>query len=175
MLWFAYYSGSSLHQVDKEGLTALCWACLKGHHHIIQTLLDKGANLHHVDRRGRTPLQLAAFHGDAQVVRFAFNISKIDFLNKSILEFNSMFRKFKHFGIFLGAIFIGERSPDWACRPERDEGAGSSHWQEEHSRGGVFSEEGSQAGTDHLGRSSRKTRHTDTAAQQVDGGWKCAV
>lgn len=102
MLWCARYSGSSLHQVDKEGLTALCWACLKGHHHIIQTLLDKGANLHHVDRRGRTPLQLAAFHGDAQVVRFAFSLffSEIDFLNNSIREFNSMLRKFKHFGIF---------------------------------------------------------------------------
>lgn len=111
MLWFAYYSGSSLHQVDKEGLTALCWACLKGHHHIIQTLLDKGANLHHVDRRGRTPLQLAAFHGDAQVVRFAFNISKIDFLIKSILEFNSMFRKFKHFGIFFRCNLYWREEP----------------------------------------------------------------
>lgn len=112
MLWFAYYSGSSLHQVDKEGLTALCWACLKGHHHIIQTLLDKGANLHHVDRRGRTPLQLAAFHGDAQVVRFAFNISKIDFLNKSILELIQCFENLNILAFFLGAIFIGERSPD---------------------------------------------------------------
>jgi hypothetical protein len=60
--------GSSLHQVDKEGLTALCWGCLKGHLHIIQSLLDRGSNLHHIDRCNRTPLQLAAFHGDAQVV-----------------------------------------------------------------------------------------------------------
>lgn len=62
------FEGCSIHQVDKEGLTALCWGCLKGHLHIIQNLLDRGSNLHHTDRCGRTPLQLASFHGDAHVV-----------------------------------------------------------------------------------------------------------
>ena len=62
------FLGALLHQTDKEGLTALCWACLKGHLHIIQSLLDRGSNLHHTDKSGRNPLQLAAFHGDAQVV-----------------------------------------------------------------------------------------------------------
>ena len=65
-----FLSGASIHKTDKEGLTALCWGCLKGHLHIIQSLMDRGSNLHHADRCGRSPLQLAAFHGDAQVVSY---------------------------------------------------------------------------------------------------------
>lgn len=68
IMYMYLFSGASIHKTDKEGLTALCWACLKGHLHIIQSLLDRGSNLHHADRCGRNPLQLASFHGDAQVV-----------------------------------------------------------------------------------------------------------
>ena len=60
--------GASVESVDKEGLTALCWGCLKGHLHIIQRLQENGSDLHHTDKCGRSPLQLAAFHGDSHVV-----------------------------------------------------------------------------------------------------------
>lgn len=55
-------------KADNEGLTALCWACLKGQYNAVQKLLDHGANIHHTDCTGRSPLNLAAFHGDPNVV-----------------------------------------------------------------------------------------------------------
>lgn len=54
--------------MDKEGLTPLSWACLKGHKNVVQFLVEKGAVIDHSDRNGRTPLDLAAFYGDADIV-----------------------------------------------------------------------------------------------------------
>lgn len=54
--------------MDKEGLTPLSWACLKGHKNVVQFLVEKGAVIDHTDRNGRTPLDLAAFYGDAEIV-----------------------------------------------------------------------------------------------------------
>lgn len=60
--------------MDKEGLTALSWACLKGHLSVVRSLVDNGAATDHADKNGRTPLDLAAFYGDAEVVS-AFKFS----------------------------------------------------------------------------------------------------
>lgn len=57
--------------MDKEGLTPLSWACLKGHKNVVQFLVDKGAVIDHTDKNGRTPLDLAAFYGDAEIVSHA--------------------------------------------------------------------------------------------------------
>lgn len=54
--------------VDKEGLTPLSWACLKGQKSVVELLVDRGAQLDHTDKNGRTPLDLAAFYGDADIV-----------------------------------------------------------------------------------------------------------
>lgn len=54
--------------MDKEGLTALSWACLKGHLSVVRALVESGAATDHADKNGRTPLDLAAFYGDAEVV-----------------------------------------------------------------------------------------------------------
>lgn len=54
--------------MDKEGLTALSWACLKGHLPVVRSLVESGAATDHADKNGRTPLDLAAFYGDAEVV-----------------------------------------------------------------------------------------------------------
>lgn len=54
--------------MDKEGLTALSWACLKGHLPVVRSLVENGAATDHADKNGRTPLDLAAFYGDAEVV-----------------------------------------------------------------------------------------------------------
>lgn len=61
--------GASLTSMDKEGLTPLSWACLKGHKNVVQFLVEKGAGIDHTDKNGRTPLDLAAFYGDAEIVR----------------------------------------------------------------------------------------------------------
>lgn len=61
--------------VDKEGLTALCWAALKGHLHCVQLLIERGSNIEHNDNNGRTPLDLASFYGDAQVELLLFVFS----------------------------------------------------------------------------------------------------
>lgn len=63
--------GASLDQPDREGLTALSWACLKGQLPLVKELVERGAATTHADRSGRTPLDLAAFRGDPEVVREA--------------------------------------------------------------------------------------------------------
>lgn len=66
-LWFCL-KGASLTSMDKEGLTPLSWACLKGHKNVVQFLVEKGGVIDHTDKNGRTPLDLAAFYGDAEIV-----------------------------------------------------------------------------------------------------------
>uniref|UniRef100_A0A9J8CDU8 Tetratricopeptide repeat, ankyrin repeat and coiled-coil containing 2a n=1 Tax=Cyprinus carpio carpio TaxID=630221 RepID=A0A9J8CDU8_CYPCA len=61
---------SSLSLMDKEGLTALSWACLKGHLPLVRALVERGAATAHADKSGRTPLDLAAFYGDSEVVQY---------------------------------------------------------------------------------------------------------
>lgn len=53
--------GSILESRDKEGLTALCWACVRGRLSAVQNLIDRGADVNTSDNTGRTPLDLAAF------------------------------------------------------------------------------------------------------------------
>lgn len=53
--------GSVLESKDKEGLTALCWACVRGRLAAAQNLIDHGADVNSNDNTGRTPLDLAAF------------------------------------------------------------------------------------------------------------------
>lgn len=67
MIW-AFLSGAALSSLDKEGLSALSWACLKGHRAVVQFLVEEGAEIDQMDKNGRTPLDLAAFYGDAETV-----------------------------------------------------------------------------------------------------------
>ena len=65
---WASLSGATLSSLDKEGLSALSWACLKGHRTVVQFLVEEGAEIDQMDKNGRTPLDLAAFYGDAETV-----------------------------------------------------------------------------------------------------------
>lgn len=65
--------------MDREGLTALCWACLKGQRACIQMLLERGSDIEHTDKNGRTPLDLAAFFGDENVVSYMLVFIFLDF------------------------------------------------------------------------------------------------
>lgn len=61
--------GACVKKTDKEGLTALSWACHQGHRHAVMTLLDKGSNINAIDKNGRTPLDLAATCSDPKIVQ----------------------------------------------------------------------------------------------------------
>lgn len=65
---WACLSGAALSSLDKEGLSALSWACLKGHRAVVQFLVEEGAKIDQTDKNGRSPLDLAAFYGDAETV-----------------------------------------------------------------------------------------------------------
>nr|CAD7444343.1 unnamed protein product [Timema bartmani] len=62
-------SGASLSRQDKEGLTALGWACLRGRVQCAQSLLERGSEVNYADKTGRTPLDLAAFQGNPALVQ----------------------------------------------------------------------------------------------------------
>jgi ankyrin repeat protein len=62
-------AGACMLRQDREGLTALGWACLRGRVQAAQCLLDRGANVNHADKTGRTPLDLAAFQGNPSLVQ----------------------------------------------------------------------------------------------------------
>uniref|UniRef100_A0A8C8GWI4 Tetratricopeptide repeat, ankyrin repeat and coiled-coil containing 2a n=1 Tax=Oncorhynchus tshawytscha TaxID=74940 RepID=A0A8C8GWI4_ONCTS len=59
---------ASLALMDKEGLTALSWACLKGHMPLVQYLVDHGAMIEHVDYSGMRPLDRAVGCRNTSVV-----------------------------------------------------------------------------------------------------------
>lgn len=63
------FSGANIEKQDREGLTALCWACLRGKQQTTQTLIDRGAHINQSDKTGRTPLDLAAFQGNSTIVQ----------------------------------------------------------------------------------------------------------
>jgi ankyrin repeat protein len=67
--FYIYYKGADVKKTDKEGLTALSWACHQGHRHAVMTLLDKGSSVNAIDKNGRTPLDLAATCSDPQIVQ----------------------------------------------------------------------------------------------------------
>ena len=67
------FSGSSVHEVDKNNLTALCWAVRKGHAMIAEILLEEESDVNHKDDKGRSPIDFAANHGDESVVQFLLN------------------------------------------------------------------------------------------------------
>lgn len=61
--------GADLETQDRDGLSALSWACLKGHYNAALTLLKNGVDINHVDLSGRTSLDLATFYGDVRLVQ----------------------------------------------------------------------------------------------------------
>lgn len=85
MVWFIF-PGASLSLMDKEGLTALSWACLKGHLPVVRCLVESGAATDHADKNGRTPLDLAAFYGDSEVVSYWLDLptSDVGFLSEKL-------------------------------------------------------------------------------------------
>lgn len=68
---FAKYlldQGADLHVRDKQGWTALDWACWSGLEGCVQELLARGAEVNSVDKFGQTPLMRAAVSGNMKIV-----------------------------------------------------------------------------------------------------------
>lgn len=148
---------------DKEGLTPLSWACLKGHKNVVQFLVEKGAVIDHTDKNGRTPLDLAAFYGDAEIVSViplaAMKTSPVasqpnnTTLHLALSEsipvplVNSRCPVLtEHFCALTGPVLGGEGGRDRACGLQWDEAPGQGHRLPEHVGGGDSAEERGQAG-----------------------------
>jgi ankyrin repeat protein len=79
-----FRQGANVHHQDEEGLTALSWACLRGHYHACETLLAHGSNINHEDINGRMPIDMASFYGDVQLVQLLIDHgSVIDHVDKN--------------------------------------------------------------------------------------------
>lgn len=62
-------AGASILTCDRDGLTALSWACLRGKLQAAKCLLERNADKQHADATGRTPLDLAAYQGSPALVQ----------------------------------------------------------------------------------------------------------
>jgi len=60
--------GADVHARDKQGWTALDWACWSGLEGCVQELLERGADVNIVDEQGQTTLMRAAVSGSPQIV-----------------------------------------------------------------------------------------------------------
>ncbi|XP_055377214.1 protein TANC2 isoform X2 [Condylostylus longicornis] len=79
---FLVERGVDLERQDKDGLTALSWACLRGRYNVVKFLIDKGCRQDHVDKIGRTILDLAAYQGSSNLVQYLIeNGAKIEHLD----------------------------------------------------------------------------------------------
>lgn len=88
MIFVLVHAGANVLGTDNEGLTALAWACTKGHISCVQLLLQAGATaarqLEEADKSGRTPLHLAAFNGNADLVQLLIERGAVvDHVDKS--------------------------------------------------------------------------------------------
>ena len=63
-------NGTSIHQTDHLGNTALTIAAYHKHLEIVRLLCDYGANYDEKDSRGFTPLMIAAFRGHVQILEY---------------------------------------------------------------------------------------------------------
>ena len=80
----SHIPGANVHHQDEEGLTALSWACLKGHYHACETLLSHGSDINHEDINGRIPMDMASFYGDVQLVQLLIDHgSVVDHVDKN--------------------------------------------------------------------------------------------
>ena len=74
-------AGATVVALDRDKMTALSWACLRGHLVCVQVLLDGGCEINHADKYGRTPLDLAAEKGHFRVVQVRKKINSYPFIN----------------------------------------------------------------------------------------------
>jgi ankyrin repeat protein len=65
----AYRFPTSIDALDKSGMSALHWACLRGHEIIVRILLDRGADSDVFQKGMNTPLLLAAAFGHETIAR----------------------------------------------------------------------------------------------------------
>lgn len=70
-------SGAKVNMVDREGKTALIWACIKGRQGIVRTLLEKSVidlDINGADEAGNTALFYAASGGHTKIVQMLVKV-----------------------------------------------------------------------------------------------------
>lgn len=88
--------GADINFKDKEGKTALHWACTYGHFKAVETLIYNGADIHARDYMGSTPLHAVAKHLTPRpkerekiitlLFKFGASIYDKDYQDRNVLE-----------------------------------------------------------------------------------------
>lgn len=78
--------GSSVDDVDDEGLTPLHWACAGGHESVFKWLLGRGAKIGHKSHDGRNLLHRAAFHGQSRLLTVLINNRSFPYFIDDVCE-----------------------------------------------------------------------------------------
>jgi len=66
----ALSAGADIHQLDKQGWTALNWASAKGNLDTVKLLVESGADVFKTGRDLRTPAMIALAAGQAETAKF---------------------------------------------------------------------------------------------------------
>jgi ankyrin repeat protein len=79
---------SSLDWGDKDGISALGWACIRANLNICKYLLQLSCEINKPDVLGRTPLHLAAFSGDEEIIQVSHVVNTVTKFIVHLLHYN---------------------------------------------------------------------------------------
>ena len=110
---------ASLNRSNKQGLSPLYIASMKGHVHIVDFLLEQGANVDQANMSGFTPLLTAVKQGHLEVVKSLAQKGKANVNLKATLEDNGWL--LSQLGAFEKALFTEATPLMIALRCEQDD------------------------------------------------------
>ena len=79
--------GADLDLVDKENMSALIWAVMRGYLELVAQIIDAGGNVYHKDKNGWTALHIACFKNYVEIVEYLLEVVEVRLDNVDEYEF----------------------------------------------------------------------------------------